>query len=170
MPSWAPGHVLRLTADGDGRAIGRALGSCGYMMMRGQRPPIARWPDDPAGAADETGATRLDPRAVVWDAYGADLALAALLPGVRYEPVPRHAEEFVLRITDDAGSWACVLYVAGDVDYTVHQAGARSLWDEVYDAYMRWMSWGRPGRERFGITVDSGGLRVWLDSPSGGVG
>lgn len=31
---------------------------------------------------------------------------------------------------------------------------------------MRWMSWGRPGRDRFGITVTSSGLRTWLDAPS----
>ena len=56
------------------------------------------------------------------------------------------------------GSWA---RVDGD---SVRQAGPRRLWDEAEAAWRWWEEQGRPGRDRFGLTVDRDGQRVWLDS------
>jgi hypothetical protein len=47
----------------------------------------------------------------------------------------------------------------------VFQFGARRLWDEVGAAYEWWAARGRPGHERFGLTVSPEGERVWLDEP-----
>ncbi|MEU5978270.1 hypothetical protein [Streptomyces sp. NPDC047315] len=33
------------------------------------------------------------------------------------------------------------------------------------DAHLWWIGQGRPGFERFGLTVDVDGERVWLDRP-----
>jgi protein-L-isoaspartate(D-aspartate) O-methyltransferase len=51
------------------------------------------------------------------------------------------------------------------VEYEVYQLGDRPLWDEVTDAYFRWVSRGEPSRDRFGATLTPDGLRIWLDDP-----
>ncbi|GAA4053999.1 hypothetical protein [Actinomadura miaoliensis] len=63
------------------------------------------------------------------------------------------------------GSWASVEYEPGADEYTVEQAGDRRLWDETEAAYLWWLRVGRPGRERFGMTVTLTGQNIWLDSP-----
>jgi hypothetical protein len=50
-------------------------------------------------------------------------------------------------------------------EYPVFRIGARPVWDEVVDAYFRWVSWGEPDRGRFGLTVTPEGQRIWLDAP-----
>ncbi|MFI7147255.1 hypothetical protein ACIBO2_20245 [Nonomuraea sp. NPDC050022] len=39
------------------------------------------------------------------------------------------------------------------------------MWDEVVAAYFRWVDWGEPRRDRFGLTVTAEGQRFWLDNP-----
>jgi len=55
--------------------------------------------------------------------------------------------------------------VPGANEFEVHRYGDRRLWDEIELAHLRWLSWGRPGQERFGMTVTRNDQRVWLDSP-----
>lgn len=47
----------------------------------------------------------------------------------------------------------------------VEQCGPRDLWNELEAAYLTWVGWGQPGRDRFGLTVDAPEQHVWLDSP-----
>ncbi|GAA0946686.1 hypothetical protein GCM10009560_62600 [Nonomuraea longicatena] len=51
----------------------------------------------------------------------------------------------------------------------VNHGGPRDLWAVVEDARNRWEAAGRPGIERFGITVEPDRQWVWLDSPVGAV-
>ncbi|MBF8188960.1 protein-L-isoaspartate(D-aspartate) O-methyltransferase [Nonomuraea sp. K274] len=44
------------------------------------------------------------------------------------------------------------------------------LAEEWAGARATWVSWGEPGRERFGMTVTAEGQRVWLDDPERVVG
>lgn len=54
----------------------------------------------------------------------------------------------------------------GVAETTVYQAGQRRLWDEVVTAYRWWEEKGRPGHDRFGLTVTADGQhRAWLDDP-----
>ncbi|MDG9701400.1 hypothetical protein [Streptomyces sp. DH37] len=46
------------------------------------------------------------------------------------------------------------------------QSGPRRLWDETEAAHRRWRERGRPGYERFGLTVTPRGQRAWLDDPA----
>ncbi|MFE5583930.1 hypothetical protein [Kitasatospora sp. NPDC056531] len=62
-------------------------------------------------------------------------------------------------------SWASVDYERGHTEFEVYQSGPRKLWDEAAAAYQWWADQGRPGYERFGLTVTSEGQYVWLDSP-----
>jgi protein-L-isoaspartate O-methyltransferase len=50
---------------------------------------------------------------------------------------------------------------------TVTQGGPRRLLDTEVALYDAWCSWGRPPRERFGLSVpaDGGRQEVWLDDP-----
>ncbi len=61
-------------------------------------------------------------------------------------------------------SWACAMFRDG-TDTVVWQGGTRRLWDEVEAAFRWWLDQGRPGHERFGLTVGPEGQRAWLDTP-----
>lgn len=62
-------------------------------------------------------------------------------------------------------SWACVVLHAGR-QADVWQTGPRRLWDEVGEALGWWEDAGRPGIERFGLTVKADGSQLaWLDDP-----
>jgi len=168
MPGYGFGWLARLHVLGDGTAVGRFVGSAGYMMLRGQRPACRAIPDLPkAGLVEST--TRLDPRRVHTDT-NVDLFIAASMPGVQerlFYGDGDAADECTLWLIEsgDTGSWASVDYVPGRAEFVVEQYGARRLWDEVEGTYMRWLGWGRPGIERLGLTVSPDGQYVWLDSP-----
>ncbi|WP_347256640.1 methyltransferase domain-containing protein [Actinomadura sp. RB99] len=162
MPSFGDGHKARLTVTGDGRAVGGFHGSADYMMLRSQRSP---------GFGDldrdgEESRTRLAPRTVAGDSSGADVAIAGMLPDVLGdERIVRERPSLVL--VDEAGtSWARCSYRVGADDFPVVQGGERRLWDEVEAAYLRWVGWGSPGRDRFGLVAGPEGQRVWFDRPS----
>lgn len=65
----------------------------------------------------------------------------------------------------DTLSWASADYEPGADSFDVVQSGPRRLWDETEAAYLWWEVQGRPGLDRFGLTVDSDGERAWFDSP-----
>jgi protein-L-isoaspartate O-methyltransferase len=68
------------------------------------------------------------------------------------------------------GSWARLVR-ADDGRFWLGQAGNRRLWDEYLGAARTWVELGRPGRERYGLTVEvDGRQRVWLDEPDSGSG
>ncbi|MFE6158491.1 hypothetical protein ACFQ7F_06160 [Streptomyces sp. NPDC056486] len=48
----------------------------------------------------------------------------------------------------------------------VWQSGARQLWDEAESAYRWWVDKGKPGYDRFGLTVTAEGQSVWVDDPA----
>ncbi|MFJ2818179.1 methyltransferase domain-containing protein [Streptomyces sp. NPDC087294] len=67
------------------------------------------------------------------------------------------------------GSWAVL--ESGEVgESRVYQGGPRSIWTELEAVGKQWLAIGRPGMERYGLTVTSGGNTVWLDDPANAVG
>ncbi|PKK11951.1 MAG: protein-L-isoaspartate(D-aspartate) O-methyltransferase [Thermomonospora sp. CIF 1] len=162
---WSPGighgHQVRLHVQRDGTALGRLIGSADYMMLRSQRRTWS-WEGDV-----EEATTRMDPREVVRDSIGADPALAALPPGVRLleQPSPDNGT-YTLWLAHEDGSWATARFIPDADEHIVRQHGPRRLWEEAEEAYFRWQSWGRPGRDRYGITVTPEGQHLWLDDPS----
>jgi protein-L-isoaspartate O-methyltransferase len=168
MPGYGFGWLARIHVLNDGSASGRFWGFAGYMPLRGQRA-VCRPIPDLVGAEAAESMTRLDPRRLYKDS-DADLFIAACVPGVQerlFYGEGDQADECTLWLLEPGvdGSWASVDYVPGRDGFIVEQAGARRLWDEVEAAYMRWLGLGRPGRDRFGLTVSPEGQRVWLDSP-----
>ena len=166
---WLPvgyrGHQLQLRVGGDGRAIGRFHGGCGYMMIRSQR---RRRNAHHVGQA-RTSAGRVDPREVAAGDPGLQLLFAALLPGVTQLGIQDSDGSFSLLLSDsdgEAGSWAACDYNPATGHSEVTQYGDRSLWEETEAAFDQWLDLGAPARTRFGLTLDTAGQRVWLDSPS----
>lgn len=61
------------------------------------------------------------------------------------------------------GSWAQL----SDDATTVTQGGPRRLWDRVETLAGVWQQLGSPHTDRYGVTVSSGGRKVfWLDTPA----
>ena len=159
MPAWEAGHLAKLTVTGDGKAVGRFHGGCGFMMLRSQRPPIPEFEGEFRGSA-----TDLDPRRIVRVSTGADVAVAGMLPGVFGNHAVDNDGSFDLWLWS-ADSDAHVHYAPDYKRSAVKQRGLRNLWEEVESAFLRWVSWGSPTRDRFGMTVTADGQYVWLDHP-----
>lgn len=160
MPEHQGGHKTVLTAVGDGTAVGRFHGGASYMMLRAQRPSRDRTEEDDW----RESTTMLDPRRVVRAAWGADVAIAGMLPDVSSQAEDVDSGGFRLWLWA-AGSAAVVTYSPEYKRCSVLQRGSRDLWDEVSDAFRGWIRFGMPGRDRFGMTVTPDGQQVWLDSP-----
>ncbi|GAA1542983.1 methyltransferase domain-containing protein [Actinomadura kijaniata] len=167
-PAWGMGHVARLTVA-DGTAVGRLTGPAGFMMLRSQRRAFGAPPRAAEQSAEaDRSRTRLDPRVLLGQSPGAEVAVAALAPGARahVESGPGGVAR-LWAIDDGPGgtAWAAADFEPGADAFPVRQYGARRLWDEVEAAYLRWVEWGQPDRERYGLTVTPDGQRVWLDRP-----
>ncbi len=172
IPDYGYGYLVRLDVLPDGTAVGKLQHGATYMMLRSQRPvwsPVRAWMD--AGGAVDESVTHLDPRTVRYgQPDGAiEAVMSALVPGVQSRLVEDDdSGECTLWLLDAAGpggSWASVDYEPGKPAYNVQQSGDRRLWDEVETAFFRWLSWGRPGFTRFGLTVALEGQAMWLDRP-----
>ncbi|GAA4485731.1 methyltransferase domain-containing protein [Actinoallomurus oryzae] len=164
-PGWGFGWLARLHVLGDGTAVGAFPGFAGYMPLRGQRVPWRSLSDLPAEGLAES-VTRLDPRRLRTDAV-ADLFLAAAVPGVRTHLSYGEADACTLWLVEsgDDGAWASVDHVPGQEEFLVRQQGARRLWDEAEQAYLRWLGMGRPAYDRLGLTVSPEGRQIWIDRP-----
>ena len=162
-PGFGTGHQVRLVAGPDETAVGGFPGGAGYMMLRSQRY-ATRWGPFEEELADKT-TSRIDPRSIAWDIYGLDLAVTAMVPGLMSWEESEGDRVSLLLATREGSSWAWCDFEPGKDEFEVGQFGDRRLWDEVADAYLRWVSWGRPDRDRFGMTVSPEGQAVWLDTP-----
>ncbi|XVQ09313.1 hypothetical protein ACQP1W_43400 [Spirillospora sp. CA-255316] len=95
------------------------------------------------------------------------MAIVGMLPDVLGAERTTADGRYLLVLADTAGtSTASCEHRPGAREHLVRQSGPRRLWDEVADAYLRWVSWGSPGRERFGLTVGPDGQHVWRDDPT----
>jgi protein-L-isoaspartate O-methyltransferase len=162
--------VARLVVSDDGTsASGLFTGPVEFMKLRSQRLPFAGHhayaPSGVRGA--ETSSTTLTERVFTGGAF--DTAVFAI--GLR---VPRCTHSVASKREGarpvwfyglDDTSWACAFFREGLPEATVYQSGPRRLWDEVEAAYGWWEGVGRPGHERFGLTVDAEGQTAWLDEP-----
>ncbi|MBC2879622.1 MULTISPECIES: methyltransferase domain-containing protein [Streptomyces] len=169
---WGPAYggeaVVRLTVAGDGTAFGRFVGSSAFMRLRAQRTARThvreylggrKWPADGVRST-----TTLSPDAVGdWHVM---FAIGVQVPGAFPWAEMYGDGSYTLWLRDTAvTSWATVDYEPGKGEFEVYQSGPRKLWAEVSAAYHWWDARGRPGFERFGLTVGAGVEQVWLDEP-----
>ncbi|MFF4948669.1 methyltransferase domain-containing protein [Streptomyces chattanoogensis] len=149
----------------DGAAQGRFTGTPAFMWDRTHRAGSGRISDYYRGEVGTKSRTKINPRNVRWhdDAeFAISLTVTDAWCTLR-EADDGSDEATYWILADDRKSWATVEYVPGREDYEVDQYGPRNLWDEVEAAWHHWDAAGRPGRDRFGLTVDGDGQRVWLD-------
>lgn len=166
------GFLAQLTVAADGSAVGQFVRRVGFMMLRSQRPasgPVRSFLHHKEDV--ERSTTSLDPRTVVFDSDATSLAIGARVPHIQRRMIGAEdgSGEYTLWLfetTGHRGSWASVDYEPGKVEFEVEQYGNRRLWDEVTEAYMWWVSEGRPEWERFGLRVTPDEQYVWLDRPS----
>ncbi|MEV8480236.1 methyltransferase domain-containing protein [Streptomyces sp. NPDC051173] len=169
---WGPAYggeaVVRLTVAEDGSASGPFVGSSAFMRMRAQRVQRRhvreylggrKWPADGVKSMTSLSPDDLGDWHVMF-------VIGVQVPDAFPWMESYDDGSYTLWLRDTAvTSWATADYVPGRDEFEVYQSGPRNLWDEVLVAYRWWDKQGRPGFERFGLTVDGDGERVWLDSP-----
>lgn len=159
--------IVRLTVA-DGVASGPFTRSSAFMRLRQQRahrPPFKEYLKGEAWPANgERSSTSLSPA----DTGGwlAQFVIGLRVPGVFWRAERYEGSAYTLWLySTDIESWASADYVPGGSEFEVVQSGARRLWDEVERAFGWWERHGRPGFERFGLTVSEAGQRAWLGDP-----
>ncbi|MFJ7201927.1 methyltransferase domain-containing protein [Streptomyces sp. NPDC098789] len=168
---WFCYGLVRLTVDGYGGASGTFSPHSAFMLMRGQRTDLRIYRDvlrDEHVPAESS--TRLSPWAVSGDDWAAQFAVGLQLGDVwrtwHDNPDVRGVASRLWLATTDARSWAAVDWDGKRSDrFTVWEHGPRRLWESVEAGYVWWRDAGRPGPERFGLTVTAEGAHVpWLDT------
>ncbi|GAB3119267.1 methyltransferase domain-containing protein [Streptomyces calidiresistens] len=165
-PTYGGEAVVRLTVPGDGSASGHFVGSSAFMRLRDQRrnlPPPDAFPGSPEEG--ERSTTALSPEDVGdW--------LHMFVIGVRVPDLFCRVEwtgagTYRLWLYDTGATSRAVIGYEGPAPaYPVVQYGPRRLWDELESAWRWWDARGRPGFDRFGLTVSADGSHtVWLDDP-----
>ncbi|MFH8789390.1 methyltransferase domain-containing protein [Streptomyces roseoverticillatus] len=159
--------TARLVVADDGRsASGPFTRPVGFMRMRAQR--LVRRQHAayvPPGAMDRADTSVTSVPAADLDGFVPGL----LVPDVTHvADREREGRRTVWLYGLSDTSWAAAVFRDGRNEAKVYQSGPRRLWDEVEAAHEWWEAHGRPGYERFGLTVERGGhTRVWLDGPNG---
>ncbi len=155
--------LLSLTVREDGTATGSFGAQTAFMPLRGHTSSHVSWMDSDY---DET-TTRLDPREPFDPGdFDAVIVFGAMFPDCLQGLTVGDDGVHTRRLSHPpSGSWASFTPADHGV-HTVRQHGPRRLWNEVEAAHRWWVDAGRPGRERFGLTVTPDGQWVWLDEPS----
>ncbi|MDH6115175.1 protein-L-isoaspartate O-methyltransferase [Kitasatospora sp. MAP12-15] len=157
--------LVRLTVHDDGTAAtGPFLRPVEFMKLRAHR---LVWPEAPdaGGTVEESTTVATLPAHGQFDPF--PFALGLRLPHATHAFQPHDDGARTLWLYSLAEpAWSAVTFRDGEPEHQVRQYGARRLWDEFEAAYAWWLGAGRPGFDRFGLTVDTAGdHRVWLDDP-----
>jgi protein-L-isoaspartate O-methyltransferase len=153
---------LSLTVSDDGTADGRFPRHASFMRLRGQRDDRPIWWKNTDGL--RTATTRTLPREP-FETYNAGLVLGAALPGLVAGTRPDDDMTYYRLSHAPSASWASLAVDSNDDEHELIQHGPRNLWGELENAYRWWITAGRPGPERLGLTVTPKGQTFWLDHP-----
>ncbi|MEU3598853.1 methyltransferase domain-containing protein [Streptomyces sp. NPDC006798] len=161
--------VARLVVARDGRsASGPFTGPVEFMKLRAQRlSPVVHGDYVTGGPGDrDTSSTDLTEDAFMGERFSPQrFAVSLRVPNCHHVIAEKRdgaRPVWLYGLTDR--SWACVMFRDGD-KARVWQSGPRRLWDEAEAAYQWWENKGKPGHERFGLTVTAHGQAAWLDTP-----
>ncbi|MEU6980233.1 MULTISPECIES: methyltransferase domain-containing protein [unclassified Streptomyces] len=158
--------IARLTVGEDGAAHGHFTRSSAFMRLRQQRPDLPdhdtylKGEEWPAGGVRSV--TALSPAEV--GGWLEQFVIGLRVPGA-FWTVERYDDGAYTLWTygTDGTSWASTDHEPGATEFEVVQSGPRRLWDETEAAYDWWVGQGRPGFERFGLTVRPTSRVAWLD-------
>ncbi|MCP3802283.1 methyltransferase domain-containing protein [Allokutzneria sp. A3M-2-11 16] len=90
-------------------------------------------------------------------------------PGVRfgYAMDPGTGGPGAVFLSTSDGSWCEVSTTVDNGVRQVREGGPVSLWRIIEETTDLWHQLGKPGWERFGLTVEEGAQWAWLDTPDG---
>jgi protein-L-isoaspartate O-methyltransferase len=157
--------LLRLTVGVDGSASGPFLRMVEFMKLRDQRLDWGRFgghvqgfPGDAAVSSTALTPSDLGER---WTSARFVTGLAVPDCAHVYNRAHGHTRVWFFGLSDR--SWACAEFRPGEVSGTVHQSGARRLWDQVERALRWWTDQDHPPLDCFGLTVTpDGSQRPWV--------
>ncbi|MGW5876000.1 methyltransferase domain-containing protein [Nocardiopsis terrae] len=160
------GVLADLRVGSRGTASGRFCGNVAFMWVRHQRTPgqvVATYvSDEHEFRVRRTGTQPNGPLA-----FDANFAIGLRMPTVINVIEFREDEDdqrFVMYLVDPgSGSWASWHVDPGATSHEVRQYGSRQLFTEFETAHQWWLDSGRPGVDRFGMTVSVDQQTVWLD-------
>ncbi|GAA2334617.1 methyltransferase domain-containing protein [Streptomyces cuspidosporus] len=161
--------IVRLEVAADHSAAGRFLPGLATFMT-------ARPTPDTVGAT----AQRLVQPLLTWTGQTRGITVPALgTPGPQFLASMLHPGVSDFALADDDGrqirclfdpvteSWARIT-MTGVTSARLDHGGPRDLWAEREPLLRHWRDAGRPGHERYGLTVTpDGGHSLWLDEPDG---
>ncbi|MGH4025178.1 MAG: methyltransferase domain-containing protein [Pseudonocardiaceae bacterium] len=163
------GALAAFTVTDHGTAEGRIIGNVAFMYLRAQRIYATIDDQECDQTTARTSHTTIAPYDVAGD-YDASLAIGIRVPGCSVIHVPHPSAErtgTLWFLDPHTNSWATLHYQPHTPTYPIHQSGPRNLWDEIDTAYHWWQDAGRPGPERWRITITPDGQQVTLtDHPS----
>lgn len=151
--------VVRVRRTGPESGEGRFLGNAFFMPLRSSAIPDPH----PAAPVEPTDADRRRselPASAVTDS-GFRFLAGLLEPELTWRVDPGRVPSSVLVRAED-GATAHL-----SPDGTVAEAGPHRIWSRLEAAHEAYAAAGRPGPERYGLTVDGERQTLWLDSPEG---
>ncbi|WP_411081759.1 methyltransferase domain-containing protein [Streptomyces sp. cmx-18-6] len=153
--------LVRIHRTGPLRAEGRFLPGGAYFMPL-RRDTVDGVPTRrPELPTDEGRRTEVPASALADNAYR--FLLSIVEPDLAWQyDLTQDGKPAAARVWSPDGAIAAL-----HTDGTVSEAGPRSLWSRLEDAYRVFTEHDEPGPERYGLTVDDEAQRVWLDTPRG---
>jgi len=162
------GTLASFTVNGDGTADGRIVGTVAFVFLRDKRIYASINDEECDETTAQRSHTSVVPYRVAGD-YDASLALGMKVPGCSVITVPDPTAELtgtLWFVDPTTGSWASLHYQPNTRTYPIHQSGPRNFWDEIETAYYWWRDNGRPGPQRWRITITHEDQQVTLQASS----
>ncbi|MGH3798095.1 MAG: methyltransferase domain-containing protein [Pseudonocardiaceae bacterium] len=166
------GVMLTVQVGEGGAATGRFGGDLAFMRLRSQR---RRFYEPDQAQIDQADVATTEVHG--WDFFRminsdqAAFSIGLLVPrcALTVELNTAGEDHHILELDDvSTGSWARLdADLCSSERLVVRQLGPRRLWDEAETAYDWWYERGKPGLDRFGMTITTpGDQTVWVDDPS----
>ncbi|MEV5770060.1 methyltransferase domain-containing protein [Streptomyces antimycoticus] len=164
--------IARLVVHNDHSVGGRFLSGLATFMNARPTPdtagtttgrlvqPLLTW----------SGETREITLPAVLDAPGAQFLASLLQPQVNdFALVDDEGQQIRCLFDPESSSWARITMTGtGIMTARLDHGGPRDLWAEREPLLAQWRDAGRPGHERYGLTVSPDGAHLlWLDEPDG---
>ncbi|MGA5063309.1 ATP-grasp peptide maturase system methyltransferase [Streptomyces exfoliatus] len=159
--------LVRLTAEGNGRAEGPFIAADPSFMIARQQSAPASMGMIPAPDQGETRETPFGRELLSMPDSGFVAQLA--MPSVRYFTMPDESGVEHTYVLDAENDSYAVLTQRGPGEWSVRQGGPSALWDNLEEALHLWHAADSPPPTGFGVTVTPNEQRVWLgfsDGPS----
>jgi methyltransferase of ATP-grasp peptide maturase system len=158
------GTLIRLTVS-NGIATGRFEPyAASFMWMRSTVEPAITAQVLYAENSTDATTTDVDPALLLNDDLFGFVAQWQL-PDANRRIGTRNGHRVLHLETPDGSHAEVSTEQQADETYPVIQNGPRLLWDKIEEIYAFWINAGRPGYERFGLTITPTEQHVWLDTP-----